>query len=188
MRVRIAELADIDAILQLDHSYQTDHVWQMSAHQSGGRSGGGREAASEYTAVFRLARLPRQLAVPYPHDARTLRRILNRCDFIWVMQGDDPHALAGYIGIVTLPWQNTAWIPCMAVAPQARRTGVATQLLKAAVAQAKADGLHSVTVDVQTKNHPATRFCQMRGFRFAGYADNYYSTRDIALFFAHRIR
>jgi ribosomal protein S18 acetylase RimI-like enzyme len=178
MHIRAADLADIDIIISLDHSYMTDHVWQMS----------GRDTGTEYNAVFRLARLPRLLQVQYPHDERSLRRILHRCDRVWVMQGERAGEILGYVGMVQLPWQNTGWIPCLAVAPGSRRTGIGTQLLRAVMAQAKSEGLQSLTLDLQTKNHPATRFCQSRGFRFAGYSDNYYSARDIALFFAYRIR
>lgn len=182
MRIRTAELADIDSILLLDHSYLTDHVWQMSVRQANARQ------ADDYGAQFSLAALPRQLQVPYPHDLNTLRRTLHRCDYVWVMQNDDSREILGYVGMSTLAWQNTGWIPCLAVAPQARRAGVASRLVTTAIAQARASGLHSVTIDIQTKNYPATRFCQTRGFRFAGYADNYYSSSDIALFFAYRIR
>jgi ribosomal protein S18 acetylase RimI-like enzyme len=178
MHIRHAELADIDVITALDHSYMTDHVWQMS----------GKDTTNEATATFRLVRLPRQLQAPYPHDARTLRRILHRCDLVWVMEGPNAGELLGYIGMVSLPWQNTGWIPCFTVAPAARRQGIGAQLLRAATTQAKTDGLQSLTVDIQTKNYPATRFCQTHGFHFSGYSDNYYSARDIALFFAYRIR
>jgi ribosomal protein S18 acetylase RimI-like enzyme len=178
MHIRSADLADIDAIVALDHSYMTDHVWQMS----------GRDTNSEYNALFRLARLPRLLNVPYPHDERTLRRTLHRCDRVWVMEGQSPSDILGYIGMASMPWQNSGWLPCFAVAPAARRQGIATQLLRTVTAQAKADGLQSLTIDIQTKNYPATCMAQSRGFRFAGYADNYYSARDIALFFAYRIR
>ncbi len=189
MHIRAADLADVEHILALDHSYLTDHVWQMSG-SPGMRHTAGRALAmlGEYTAIFRLARLPRQMQVPYPHDTRTLRRILHRCDHVWVALGSSSSDLMGYIGLAWVPWQNTGWIPCLAVAPALRRRGIATQLLKTAIAQAKSDGLHSVTMDVQTKNYPATRFCQTRGFRLAGYSDNYYSASDIALFFAYRIR
>ena len=183
MRIRAAELADIDFLLALDHSYPTDHVWQMS-----GRQTGPRDLSGEFSALFRLAALPRQIQVQSPHDARNLRRIINRCDYVWVAQGDDAREPAGYIGLASVPWQNTGWIPCLVIHPPMRRKGVASQLLKAAIAQSRADGLHSITIDIQTKNYPATRFCQARGFRFAGYSDNYYATQDIALFFAHRIR
>jgi len=189
MHIRAADLADVENILALEHSYLTDHVWQMSG-PPGVRQTGSRERMTlgEYTVTFRLARLPRQLQVPYPHDTGALRRILHRCDYVWVALGDSASDLMGYIGLALVPWQNTGWIPCLAVAPAWRRRGIASQLLKTAAAQAKSDGLHSVTMDVQTKNYPATRFCQTRGFRLAGYADNYYSASDIALFFAYRIR
>ena len=178
MHIREAELSDIDTIITLDHSYMTDHVWQMS----------GRGGTNENSATFRLASLPRNVQAPYPHDPPTLRRILHRCDHVWVMTGDDGLTTLGYLGMVTLPWQNTGWLPCFCVIPGARRKGIGTQLFRAAAAQAKTDGLQTMTIDLQTKNYTATRFCQTRGFHFSGYADNYYSARDIALFFAYRIR
>jgi GNAT superfamily N-acetyltransferase len=178
MHIREAELSDIDTIITLDHSYMTDHVWQMS----------GRGGTNENSATFRLASLPRNIQAPYPHDPPTLRRILHRCDHVWVMTGDDGLTTLGYLGMVTLPWQNTGWLPCFCVIPGARRKGIGTQLFRAAAAQAKTDGLQTMTIDLQTKNYTATRFCQTRGFHFSGYADNYYSARDIALFFAYRIR
>jgi GNAT superfamily N-acetyltransferase len=178
MHIREAELSDIDTIITLDHSYMTDHVWQMS----------GRGGTNENSATFRLASLPRNIQAPYPHDPPTLRRILHRCDHVWVMTGDDGLTTLGYLGMVTLPWQNTGWLPCFCIIPDARRKGIGTQLFRAAAAQAKTDGLQTMTIDLQTKNFPATRFCQTRGFHFSGYADNYYSARDIALFFAYRIR
>ena len=108
------------------------------------------------------------------------------------MQADGDGAIAhdilGYVGMTTVPWQNTGWIPALAVVPTERRKGIASQLLRAAIAQAKIDGVHSITLDMPTKNHPATRLMQARGFSFSGYADNYYASRDIALFFAYRIR
>jgi ribosomal protein S18 acetylase RimI-like enzyme len=138
-----------------------------------------------------LSKLPRHVQVPFPYVEATLRRCLHRCDYLWVMQGSQgsaPRDVLGYISMASLPWQNTGWIPALAVAPNARRKGIGTQLLRVAIAQARSDGLHSITLDVQTKNYPAARMCQARGFRFSGYADNYYGSHDIALFFAYRIR
>jgi N-acetylglutamate synthase-like GNAT family acetyltransferase len=158
MHIRHAELSDIDVIVELDHSYLTDHVWQMS----------GRDASTETTSTFRLVRLPRLLQVPYPHDKVTLRRILHRCDMVWVAEGEGARQIVGYIGMNTLPWQNSGTLPCMTVIPGERRKGIATQLFRTAVAQAKVDGLQSLMVDVQTKNYAATRLCQTRGFHFSG--------------------
>lgn len=180
MHIRPADLADIEAILALDHAYETDHVWQMS----------GNAGVREFHTAFTLAKLPRMIQVGYPHEPAALRRVLHRCDYLWVMQNATatPRDLLGYIGMSVVPWQNTGWVPAFAVLAGERRKGIGTQLLRAAIAQAKAAGLHSVTLDVQTKNHPATRLLQARGFRYSGFADNYYSSHDIALFFAYRIR
>lgn len=178
MPIRPADLADIDAILALDHAYETDHVWQMNANAN----------AREFSTAFSLVKLPRMIQVAYPHEAQTLRRVLHRCDYLWVMQGATPRNLLGYIGMSIVPWQNTGWVPAFAVQAGERRKGIGTQLLRAAIAQARSAGLHSVTLDAQTKNHPATKLLQARGFRYSGYADNYYDSQDIALFFAYRIR
>lgn len=178
MHIRPADLADIDTILALDHTYDTDHVWQMS----------GGSALTEQNTIFRLSKLPRLIQVQPSHDARTLRRVLHKCDQLWVMQGEAPRDVLGYAGLAIVPWQSTGWVPAFAVAPAHRRKGVATQLLRAAIAQAKTDGMHSITIDVPTKNFPASRLAQSRGFVFSGYSDTYYTARDIALFFAYRIR
>ena len=193
MHIRPAQLADIEALCILDHSYVTDQVWQLA----------GKDTPTEVLAQFRLSRLPRQIRVPFAHDPRALRRTLHRCDYVWVMQGDDGDnqvlpgsvsfangqlGILGYVGMASVPWQQTGWLPALGVTPAWRRKGIGSQLLRAAMAQAKTDSLHSVTLDVQTKNYAATRLCQARGFRFAGYSDNFYSTHDIALFFAYRIR
>jgi len=179
MYIRPADLADLDTILALDHTYDTDHVWQMS----------GNSTVTEQTAAFRLSKLPRLLQVQPPHDVQMLRRVLHRCDRLWVMQSAGvTRGVVGYLGMTGVPWQSTGWVPALAVLPSERRKGIATQLLRAAIAQAKTDGYHSVTVDVSTKNYPATRLMQARGFVFSGYADNYYATRDIALFWAYKIR
>ena len=89
---------------------------------------------------------------------------------------------------VWLHCANCGALPCMAVTPGERRKGIGAQLFRTAVAQAKVDGLQSLMIDLQTKNYPATRLCQTRGFHFSGYADNYYQARDIALFFTYKIR
>jgi ribosomal protein S18 acetylase RimI-like enzyme len=183
MNIRLAELSDLEAICALDHSYQTDHVWQLS----------GRNSGEEMSATLRLAKLPRAMAVRSPHDVDTLRRTVHRADFLWVIEGESlgvgvQHGIAGYLAMTLLPWQNTGWITSLAVRPDARRTGIATQLLAAAKDQARAEGMHSITIDVPTKNFPASRMCVRRGMYFCGYAENYYASHDIALFFATKIR
>lgn len=183
MNIRLAELSDLETVCAIDHTYQTDHVWQLS----------GKNGAEEMSAVLRLAKLPRSIPVRAPYDVDLLRRTLHRADFLWVVDGDAigvtaQHGIAGYLAMTLLPWQHTGWITSLAVRPDARRTGIASGLLAVANDQARAEGMHSITIDVPTKNYPATRLCLRRGMAFCGYAENYYPSHDIALFFATRIR
>ena len=90
--------------------------------------------------------------------------------------------------MAVVPWQGTGWIPILCVRPDQRRKGVGSQLMRTAIAQARELELRTVTLDVSTKNYPATRLAQTRGFRFAGYADNYGNGQDIAIFFTFRVR
>jgi len=174
--IRPAELADLEAILAIDHSYVTDHVWQMDDRDVGG----------EHVVTFRLAQLPRSVQVAPLYDAATLKRCLYRCDYLWVAQVEQ--GICGYLGMVLMPWQSAGLLPAFAVAPSTRRKGVGSQLLQAAISQARADGLSAITLGLAPKNYPATRFCQARGFRFSGYTDHAYAGGDIALFFTYRIK
>jgi RimJ/RimL family protein N-acetyltransferase len=38
-------------------------------------------------------------------------------------------------------------------------------------------------IELQSKNHAAIRLVQKLGYEFCGYNDQYYATRDVALFF-----
>lgn len=178
MIIRASDLADINYMLGLDAGYSTEFVWQLNA----------KEATGELTAGLKLAPLPRLMKSPPALEGDALRRVISRCDFVWVMQGDAPREILGYLGMAVVPWQNAGWVPCLVVAPQRRRAGIATRLLGAARARAKAEGLHSLMMDVGTKNYPASRLCQKNGFKLAGYSDNFYPTRDIALLYQLKIK
>jgi ribosomal protein S18 acetylase RimI-like enzyme len=169
MIIRASDLADIANITALDAGYSTESVWQLNT----------KEAASEVTATLKIAPTL---------DADALRRVIGRCDFVWVMQGNAPREILGYVGMAVMPWQNAGWIPCLAVAPTHRRQGIATRLLGAARARAKAEGLTNMFMDVPTKNYPAARLCQRAGFKLAGYSDNFYANRDIALLYQLKIK
>ncbi len=177
MLIRSARLEDIEVILTIDHSYTTDWAWQMRV---------GSDSTAPHV-HFQLVRLPRQLHVSCPHSALSLRRVLHRCDYVWVAQDEESGHIQGYLGMALLPWQNTAWVPLIAVPPHIRRQGIATSLVQRAITQARQEKLHSVTLEVSSKNYPATRLAQALGMRFSGYADNYYGGSEIALFFAYRI-
>jgi ribosomal protein S18 acetylase RimI-like enzyme len=179
MNIRAAQLSDMDLVYGLDASYQSDHVWQLSNKASN----------TEITAILRLARLPRPITVQSPHDETALRRTLHRADFLWVAESTEgSRDITGYLAMTLLPWQHTAWVTMLVVRPDQRRQGIASRLLATAGAQARSDGMHSLTVDVATKNYPATRLVQARNFKLTGYSENFYQSHEIALTFATRIR
>ncbi len=169
----------MDLVYGLDLSYQSDHVWQLSNKASN----------TEITAILRLAKLPRPITVTPVHDDTALRRTLHRADFVWVAESvEGSRDIVGYLAMTLLPWQNTAWVTLLGVRQDSRRKGIASRLLQTATEQARKDGMHSLTLDVATKNYPATRMCQARGLKLSGYSENYYASHDIALMFASRIR
>ncbi len=184
MLTRSARLEDLDACLKLDPSYVTDRVWQMNVH----------EAGEGVTASFSAVRLPRPIHVAYPRDPVTLRANWHYQDCFQVAldgsarEGENPPNIIGYVTMSARDWHQTGWIADLVVAPEHRRQGVGTALLRAASRWAREQGLSRLMIEVQTKNYPGICFVQRRGFSFCGYNDRYYTNRDIALFFGLNAR
>jgi len=66
----------------------------------------------------------------------------------------------------------------LAVLPEHRRAGVATQLLDRVLADGAARGAHRATLEVRRSNEPALKLYEKAGFRVAGVRRNYYSHPD----------
>ena len=62
VEIRPAKENDIPQLVRLDHSYTTDHVWQMDFEIE----------QEQFTATFRRVRLPRAVRVDYPRSPRNL--------------------------------------------------------------------------------------------------------------------
>jgi ribosomal protein S18 acetylase RimI-like enzyme len=82
---------------------------------------------------------------------------------------------------------HAIWITDLIVGRPLRKRGIARQLIAAAELWAKQRNLRRVMVEVQSKNAPAVRIVQKLGFEFCGYNDQYYVTRDVALFFSRSL-
>jgi ribosomal protein S18 acetylase RimI-like enzyme len=179
-----AELQDLEACLNLDHSYLTEPVWPMDLQE--GKSGA--------TINFRTVRLPRPVHVRYPRDRPTLLADWHKKDCFLVAtageseQEDQVRPIVGYLTMGASEWNGAGWVADLVVAPEHRRRGVASQLLQAGKGWAREAGLRRLIVETQTKNHPAMCFLDRHGFTFCGYNDHYYANRDIALFFSLDLR
>ena len=173
--VRPLTLADISLLIEIDHSYYTEYVWQMDLHH------GEHESSVRFSEV----RLPRSMRVDYPRDPSKLADDWKTRAGVLVAELEGQPA--GYLILM----QN--WIPGLititdfAVVPRLRRHGIGMILLRASQTWAAERKFSRLTLETQSKNYPAICLAKKLGFDFCGYSDKYYPNQDIALFFAKRI-
>lgn len=172
LSVRPAISGDVPELMAFDHSYSTDHVWQMEY----------RRLPEEVSAVFRQVRLPRPMRVSYPRDPARLADEWTRQAALLVAESGE--ARRGYLALAAGTAPGSGWITDLVVGVRDRRRGVGTQLVGAAWEWCRARGLTRLFLEMQSKNYPALRLARKLGFDFAGYSDTYYPSQDIALFFS----
>jgi len=171
IQIRPAVASDVPHLMGLDHSASSDYVWQLEL----------RRDAGQIVASFRDVRLPRPITLNYPHDPFALGDEWKHLAGLFVaLSGKDP---VGYVGLVERP-SSAAWVTDLVVAPTWRRRGVAGALLDSAREWAEQREYRRIFLEMQSKNQAAIRLAQKHGYEFCGYNDHYYSTQDVALFFA----
>jgi ribosomal protein S18 acetylase RimI-like enzyme len=177
MQVHPAELADLNLCHQINGAYTTDYVWQMQTRGNGHRT----------EVRFDKIRLPRSMQVEYPRSPDELLEHWQQ-DGCFLVARNLQNEVVGFIDAQPQPWQNLLWIANLVVEKRYRRRGIATQLIKAAGRWAAERQLHTLMLEVQTKNYPAIAFAQKLGFQFCGYNERYYTNGDITLYFFQSIR
>ena len=176
MQVRPARPRDLELCSVLDHSYTTNHVWQMET----------RGVNETLTIAFRVARLPREVQVNYPRQNEGLLAGWRRRDGFLV--ADEHGHVYGYVALTAQVEHGIAWVGDLVVDRPWRRRSTGTVLLQAAAQWGQDHGLGRLVIEVQTKNYPAIQFCRSRGLTFCGYNDHYWPSQDIALFFGESLR
>ena len=176
MEIRRAVSTDIQALMALDHNYQTDYVWQMALNPS----------TTETAITFREVRLPRLMRVEYPRDPSRLADEWTNASEILLATQDE--ATLGYLVLDVGLAPNTGWVTDLVVATPHRRKGVATKLLAAGRRWCADQGLSRLTLEMQSKNYPAVSLARKLGFVLSGYHDRYYPDEEIALFFTMNLR
>jgi ribosomal protein S18 acetylase RimI-like enzyme len=176
VQIRPAIATDLPALMAIDHSCQTDYVWQMDVQHEEGQIG----------AIFREIRLPRSVSVSYPRPVSALSESWSRRSgiLVAVIGGQ----AVGYVRTNDTILMRTAWMMDVVVAPRFRRQGVASTLVLAAQSWAVQRKDRRGLLEMPSKNNPAIRLAQKLGYEFCGYNDQYYETQDIALFFGCSIR
>lgn len=176
VQIRTAVASDLSALMAIDHSCQTEYVWQMEVHHEEGQMG----------AIFREIRLPRTITVLYPRQVKGLSEAWNRR--FGVLVAVIGKQAVGYARTTDSILPHTAWLLDVVVSPRFRRQGIASTLVLAAQSWGVDRKNHRAMLEMPSKNNPAVHLAQKLGYEFCGYNDQYYETQDIALFFGRSIR
>jgi ribosomal protein S18 acetylase RimI-like enzyme len=176
MNIRPAQPRDLDLCLSIDPSYETDYVWQMETTRAPGAISVG----------FRVTRLPRTMRVACAIVRDVLLEHFEQGECFLV--AEDHNEIRGFVDATMDMWKRVAWINHLTVSPVHRRTGIGSALVRATIDWTHAQKLDTLIVESQTKNYPASSLFQKHGFTFCGFNDRYYSSRDIAIFFAVTLR
>lgn len=175
VKIRPTIAPDLNFLVVLDHSCQSEYVWQMDVNHMDNQT----------TIYFREIRLPRSVLVQYPKPVSDLVDTWNRrSGMLTALVGE---TIIGYVRMNDSLQPLTAILTDIVVSPQYRRQGVATTLILAAQTWAKNRHNARILLETTSKNNAGIRLAQKLGFEFSGYNDNYYDSKDIALFFGHTI-
>lgn len=179
--IRDGVAQDVGACLALDHSYETDVVWQMSVQQAPGT----------WQVSFKTERLPRTMSVTYPIRPERIVYALQdpQHGFLVAAARDEPEIL-GYVIVYADVAHGLIQLQDLMVARQYRRRGIGKRLLNIARrwARDQEGSFTQMIAELQTKNFPAIQFYQQHGFTFCGFNDQYFSNQDIAVFFGQGLR
>jgi GNAT superfamily N-acetyltransferase len=207
--------ADIETCLTLDHTCETDRVWQMTLPHGD---------LNVYGVTFKQEFLPRPVELTH-QIAR--HRLYDNPDSgrLWVVarkyepvpdlslepeplpvpveygsdyDSDNPELVLpppppprppgiGYVVARYDDSQEIVWIDDLAVAPALRRKRVATRLVDGVRQWAREQGAHHLLVALPTKHVPMIQLVTALGLRFCGYSDHYFPNHDIAVFFGLRL-
>ena len=176
VQIRPASITDLPVLMAIDHTCETDYVWQMDIQRGDGQAG----------AVFREVRLPRSVIVPYPRAASALSENWNRrAGMLVAVIGVQS---IGYLRMSDAILPQTAWITDLVVSPRYRRQGIGMALVLAAQSWAVDRKDNRALFEMPSKDNPAISLARKLGYEFCGYNDQYYDTQDIALFFGRSLK
>jgi ribosomal protein S18 acetylase RimI-like enzyme len=174
IEIRNTVSTDLPRLSVLDHSLETDYVWQLDLHREPG----------QVDALLREVRLPRTVRLEHSRPAKELPDTWHIRPMFSAMNGMEAVA---YIRFTDEFVPHAVWITDVVVGRPMRRQGLARKLIAAVEAWGIQRNLRRVIIESQSKNAPAIRMVHKLGFEFCGYNDQYYSTRDVALFFARSL-
>ena len=172
IQLRPTVATDLSRLMGFDHTIKSDSVWQLELRRENG----------QVTSTFREVRLPRTIAVAYPHNPFSLADDWVRKSMMYTaVIEQDP---VGYICLLERGTASVVGITDLVVDAASRRKGVGSALLAAGQEWAASRSHRRLILEMQAKNLPAIRFAQKFGYEFCGYNDHYYINQDVSIFFA----
>ena len=176
MLIRVARDADWQACLDLDLSYETEVAWQMEAPPDDNILG----------MSFREIHLPRKQKVVHPMAFSSPLKSWKERDNFWIAV--EKREIIGYIGVRLELVHSQMRITELGVAPQFRRKGIATALLRTAAEWCARRPVDQIILECPLKAHPAISFAVKHRFVFCGFQERYWSGQEVGLFFRQRSR
>jgi ribosomal protein S18 acetylase RimI-like enzyme len=174
IEIRTTVSTDLTRLSALDHTIDTDYVWQLDLHRD----------AVQVQVALREVRLPRSVRLEHPRPAADLSDTWHLRPMLSAMSGQEAIAYIRFSDVIV---PHAVWITDVVVGKPFRGQGLARKLIGTAEAWGLQRGLRRAIFEVQSKNAPAIHMAQKLGFEFCGYNDQYYASRDVALFFARTI-
>lgn len=175
VKIRQAVSGDIPQLMNIDHGYSTDHVWQMIFDQN----------TRDINVRFQEQKLPRPMRVTYPRDpSRLADEWTDKAALLVALLSDEPVA---YLCLMPGPAEDSVWISDLAVDLRRRRQGIASQLIESVKEWATERNHQAVFMEMQSKNYPAISLARKSDFSFSGFSDGYYPDHEIMVFFVHRL-
>lgn len=114
-----------------------------------------------------------------PWSEKSVASELENALSLWLVAVDGEH-VTGYVGSQSVCGESD--MMNVAVHPEYRRQGIAERLVDALVAELKARGSHSLTLEVRASNDAARKLYDKLGFQQVGLRKNYYrNPREDAL-------
>ncbi|MDX2160789.1 MAG: GNAT family N-acetyltransferase [bacterium] len=178
--IRDGLASDIQACLNLDHSYANDRAWQMTVYKD--------EDGYDYRITLKIERFPRVVEVMYPSERARLEQAAapEHCFLVAVQRETDQ--LVGYLVMTHDRVRHLGQVDDIVVDRPARRREIGTRLLNVARVWAREQHIQRLTLCTQSTNYPAINFCQHAGFTFSGFNDRLLAHYEIAVFFSQSMR
>lgn len=173
--IRPAVSNDIPALIQLTHSSETSHTWQMNNVYDEG----------QIQASFRRIRLPRPYLLEYPRLPSAIADCWNKKDLFLVARIENQRS--GYLALEIIERQS-ARITDLVVDEPFRKKGVATALLLSAQDWLRSNGIYRMLLALPIKNEAAIALAEKLGYAYSGFMDGFFGNREIAFFYSYTFR